>query len=1212
MDRCKAILLFVFSIVFIATPNVSAQSTAFSYQGSLKINGTAANANYDFEFKLFDAPTGGSQLGTTQTISNVTVTDGVFAATLDFGNQFGGGSRYVEIGVRVSGSAGGYQQLLPRQQIATVPYGIRSLTAQNADNAAVAVSATNASTAQNSIQLGGVAANQYVLTTDVRLSDARNPTAGSANYIQNQNAASQPSSNFNISGTGRASIFNASSAFNITAGRILASTGASSSNLFIGVAAGAFNTTGSNNTFSGTSAGRTNTSGIGGSYFGFQSGLNATGSHNSFFGLSSGESTTSGERNSFFGTNSGFSNTSGNDNSVLGFQAGYGNTSGTFNTFIGFAAGSTNTTGTSNTVIGGGANVLQPDLSNATAIGSKAFVSQNNSLVLGSINGIGGAGADTNVGIGTTAPTERLHVVGNGLFTGNLTVNGALAGTFSVPASNISGVLTPLHGGTGLSSSGDAGSFLRSNGSAWVSSPITSADIPSNLNTYIQNQNVGPQTSSNFNISGTGRAAIFDAGTQFNISGTRVLSVPIENVFVGIGAGASSSTGTGNVFAGYLSGLDTTTGGDNSFFGSRAGALNTAGTGNSFFGERAGYGTTGSENSFFGRTAGISNTNGTGNSYFGFSAAFNATGSENSFFGSNSGPHHTTGSKNTYVGAFAGTTNSTGTFNTAIGYNTRFNVDALSYATVIGADATAMRANSITLGRNDGSDDVIVPGDAFVTGTLNANIDAGSITSGTLAIARGGTGLTAPGASGNFLRSDGKTWTSTPLGASDIPSGSPAYIQVKDLLDKPQIANFSIVGRGIAAGLIATEFVEAPEYRINNGRVLSVGDGSNVFAGIGTGTANTTGAGNSFFGRSAGTANTTGGGNSFFGSGAGVSTTSGNGNSLFGDGVGQYNTTGKENSIFGFDAGDHIVTGDNNTLIGSRADVGSGDLNFATAIGSRSFANCSDCVILGAVAGQNQATTTSNVGIGTSNPLARLDVRGNVLFKGNVFVGLDSLPVSVPPNSLAFGTEGPDAPYNHFFIDAVQPTPPLGVPGYTELRITGRSDPGAKQGTMIRFLTAPAGGGAIESMTIRPSGDVQYNFPARFLTLNVGGLPACIDGDNFLSFCASSRRYKTNIATFRSGLDLINRLRPVSFNWKKDGTVDMGLIAEEVAEVEPLLTTTDKNGQTQGVKYDRIGVVLINAVKEQQAEIETLKNEIADLKALLCAKDTKNKICRKK
>ena len=63
-------------------------------------------------------------------------------------------------------------------------------------------------------------------------------------------------------------------------------------------------------------------------------------------------------------------------------------------------------------------------------------------------------------------------------------------------------------------------------------------------------------------------------------------------------------------------------------------------------------------------------------------------------------------------------------------------------------------------------------------------------------------------------------------------------------------------------------------------------------------------------------------------------------------------------------------------------------------------------------------------------------------------------------------------------------------------------------------------------------------------------------------------------------------LRPVSFDWKSDGEPDVGFIAEEVDEVEPLFSTHNDKGKAVGVKYEKIPVVLINAVKEQQAQIE--------------------------
>jgi hypothetical protein len=75
--------------------------------------------------------------------------------------------------------------------------------------------------------------------------------------------------------------------------------------------------------------------------------------------------------------------------------------------------------------------------------------------------------------------------------------------------------------------------------------------------------------------------------------------------------------------------------------------------------------------------------------------------------------------------------------------------------------------------------------------------------------------------------------------------------------------------------------------------------------------------------------------------------------------------------------------------------------------------------------------------------------------------------------------------------------------------------------------------------------------------------------------------------------------------------LDMGLVAEEVAEVEPLLVTTNRQGEIEGVKYDRVGIVLVNAVKEQQAQIEALRRQVDELKRLLCAQNPSASLCGK-
>ena len=125
--RFALTLLLTFALT---ATSVFAQTTEFTYQGSLKDGANAANGNYDFEFALFDAMSGGTQIGSTLTRNTVAVTGGIFAINLDFGSQFPGANRFLEIRVRVAGQPG-ITILSPRQPVSSSPYNIRSLSAAN-------------------------------------------------------------------------------------------------------------------------------------------------------------------------------------------------------------------------------------------------------------------------------------------------------------------------------------------------------------------------------------------------------------------------------------------------------------------------------------------------------------------------------------------------------------------------------------------------------------------------------------------------------------------------------------------------------------------------------------------------------------------------------------------------------------------------------------------------------------------------------------------------------------------------------------------------------------------------------------------------------------------------------------------------------------------------------------------------------------------------
>ncbi|MGE0885530.1 MAG: beta strand repeat-containing protein [Blastocatellales bacterium] len=396
-------LLTVVLMLWTGSIIARAQTSSFTFQGSLSESGSPANGIYDLQFKLFDALSSGAQQGATILRDDVQVTNGVFSVTLDFGSSaFSGAGRFLEISVRPGASGGAFTLLSPRQEITSTPYAIKSLMATTADSLSSAC--INCVTSN---QIGGL-------------------PSGNANYIQNT-SSQQSNASFNISGNGTAAgtfsadTMNAATQFNLGGVRVLSANGAQ-------------------NFFAGSGAGQSNSSG----------------SSNAFFGFNAGASNSSGSSNAFFGRNAGSTNSSGGSNSFFGFNAGGVNTNGSNNSFFGLSAGSNNSTGSNNTVIGAGANLSAGTLNFATAIGAGAIVSTNNTVVLGrNLDAVNIPGALTVAGMissssggfkfpdGTTQTTSGLSSVSvNNMFDGN--------GTGASPLA----IHTPLTLSTSVSNSG--------------------------------------------------------------------------------------------------------------------------------------------------------------------------------------------------------------------------------------------------------------------------------------------------------------------------------------------------------------------------------------------------------------------------------------------------------------------------------------------------------------------------------------------------------------------------------------------------------------------------------------------------------------------------------------------------------------------------------------------------------------------------------------
>lgn len=114
-------------------------------------------------------------------------------------------------------------------------------------------------------------------------------------------------------------------------------------------------------------------------------------------------------------------------------------------------------------------------------------------------------------------------------------------------------------------------------------------------------------------------------------------------------------------------------------------------------------------------------------------------------------------------------------------------------------------------------------------------------------------------------------------------------------------------------------------------------------------------------------------------------------------------------------------------------------------------------------------------------------------------------------------------------------------------------------------------------------------------SINVSGSTSVTGSLNATSITETSAlRFKENINEITSS-DIVYNLRPVTFDWKKDGSHDIGLIAEEVGDHMTELISKDQEGNIEGVKYTKLTSLLIKAVQDQQQTINELTTRISNL-----------------
>jgi len=135
-----------------------------------------------------------------------------------------------------------------------------------------------------------------------------------------------------------------------------------------------------------------------------------------------------------------------------------------------------------------------------------------------------------------------------------------------------------------------------------------------------------------------------------------------------------------------------------------------------------------------------------------------------------------------------------------------------------------------------------------------------------------------------------------------------------------------------------------------------------------------------------------------------------------------------------------------------------------------------------------------------------------------------------------------------------------------------------------------------EGNTIRIGSNQQATYVAGISGTNIMGQPVVVAADGQLGVTMSSERFKRNIKSMDSASQALLELKPVTFQYKNDntGTPQFGLIAEEVARVNPALVLADKVGKPYTVRYEAVNAMLLNEFLKEHKNVEQQTRKIQE------------------
>jgi hypothetical protein len=1098
--------------------------------------------------------------------------------------------------------------------------------ANKTDNTAIGNSALNVNTSGS----GNTATGYFAL---------KNNTTGSYNTATGEYALfSNTTGANNIANGGEALWTNTTGSNNTALGtNALNNSSTGSNNTAVGRSASFYNTTGTSNTSVGDSA-----------LF-----INTSGNFNTALGRYSLSNNTTGEYNTALGHNAGTNSAALNNTTAIGNGAlvtasntiQLGNTSitnvKTSGTVTAGAVTYPNTHGAANQVLttnGSGVLTWSTIATSTSGVQSVAAISTTSNAKGATISGTtinltaadasnGGVvttGTQTfagnkifngNIGMGTSAPTAKLHIVGGDRGT-MLNLESGNNPTISFKNTGSGGreyqIFATNNSNTGAT--GGSLSFYDNNASAYRMVLDPNGKLGIGNNTPAEKLDVV----GNIKASGTlVTASTIQAGTvvypsahgtngqvlSTNGSGTLVWKTPVVGVPY-TGATASVDLGNNNNF--YANGVK--------------------------FGSVANNGNLGTSNIIIGADEVLSsNTTGTFNIGIGNGSLWdNTTGNNNIALGQTALSFNTTGYKNTAIGVGALYSPLTGNFNTAIGYNADAN-DGLTNATVIGANATATESNTIQMG----------------DGNITKLITSGKLVSGTI------TYPNTDGTSGQVLTTNGSgtlSWANASSASTGVPyTGATSAVN---------LGAYDLTVNGLKIG------------KGNNS------SSANTALGVSALNANAVGANNNTaIGYNAAVANTSGAYNTANGAYALNSNTSGFYNTANGYYAATGITTGAFNTAIGDQALATNTVGNHNTAIGHKANVSANNLSNATAIGDSAIVTASNTIQLGNTnvtnvnttgklktgavtypntdGTANQVLTTNGAGVlswatpssggvpytgatGAVN-LGAYDLtvnglkigKGNNAVYSNTALGVSALNANTTGyGNTAFGnmtliqnTTG----YSQTAIgDRALTANTTGTENtavgshamlYNRTGISntavGRNALSANEsGSQNTAIGMWAGGTSIALVNTTDIGYFAQSIANNQVTLgnsSITSLRAQVTSITSLS----DMRDKTDIVNISEGIDFVKRLRPVTFTWNtrdkaKVGIKSAGFIAQELLALQKgsaigsnLDLVSEDNPEKLEARYSNLLPVMVKAIQDQQQIIEDQKKRLDALEKLV-------------